>query len=85
MDGAIVQSGDMSCFYYKQLAQAAVRRALGCLPMDDRVDDRIDVRDRPPVGQASRLSYSDWTSGTLVLRSPFSFSSSAWMAASVSA
>ena len=45
VNGAVVLSGVVSCFYHKQLAQAAVRKALCSLEIAGRLEDRIDVRE----------------------------------------
>jgi hypothetical protein len=45
VDGAVVLSGVVSCFYHKQIAQAAVWRAIVSLDIASRLENRIDVRE----------------------------------------
>ena len=44
-DGAVILSGVVSSFYYKQVAQAAVRRALCSIATGGRIDNKIVVRE----------------------------------------
>ena len=44
-DGAVVLSGVVSCFYYKQVAQAPVRRAICSLETGGKLENKIVVRE----------------------------------------
>lgn len=44
-DGAVVLSGVVTSFYYKQVAQAAVRRLLCSLETGGRLENKIVVRE----------------------------------------